>query len=155
MNRAVSLDEFCRRVERQGRSQLRFSRLHADPAIQRWCGVERAADRWQTVEQHVEGLRARARELEAGGGEEFHATLWKLFDSLKLKGIVTAANEQEEDSPALRHETDRAALRRDWGPELRRQLAPEPALLRRAANRAPGERIFIADLLLPAYNRAS
>src|SRR5262249_40174105 len=121
----------------------------------RWCGVERASERWTDAQQDIESLRTRARKLEAAGGDELHAVLWKLFDALKLKGIVAAADEHEDDQPALRHETDRAELRREWEPELRRQLAPEPALLRRAANRAPGNRIFVADLLLPAYNRAS
>src|SRR5262249_32475514 len=79
MNRAVTLEDFCRRVERQGRSQLWFSRLHPDPVVQRWCGVERAAERLSAVEPELEQLRARARELEHKGGDELHAVLWKLF----------------------------------------------------------------------------
>ncbi len=157
MNRSVTLDEFCRRVERQGRSQLVFSRLHADPGVQTWCGVEAAAERWAAVAADLDARLARAREIEGARSEEFHALLWGIFDALKLKGIAEAASEDEQVArpAALRHEAPGAALRAKWAEELRAQTAPEHELMRAAANRAPGSRIFVADLLLPAYTRAS
>ncbi|MDX6596824.1 MAG: hypothetical protein QOE87_711, partial [Gaiellales bacterium] len=157
MNRAVTLDEFCRRLERQGRSQLVFSRLHADPAVQAWCGAERAAERWAAVEPELDARLARARELEHASSDELHVLLWSIFDALKLKGIAEAAAREDGRValPALRHGTASVALRARWADALRTHAAPEHALLRAAANRAPGSRIFVADLLLPAYTRAS
>ncbi|HEY3612592.1 MAG TPA: glycosyltransferase, partial [Gaiellales bacterium] len=157
MNRAVTLDEFCRRVERQGRSQLWFSRLHADPVVQAWCGVERAAERWADAKSELDDRIARARELAGESGEELHALLWAIFEALKLKGIAEAADEADRlgRPAALRHAADATVLRERWAAELRVQSAPEDALMRTAANRAPGSRIFVADLLLPAYTRAS
>ena len=123
--------------------------------MQQWCGVAGAAERWAQIEHELDGWSNRAELLEQTGGDAYHGLLWKIFDALKLKGIVSAAEETGELEPALRHETDRAALRARWGEELRARQAPEPALLRQAANRAPGKRIFVADLLLPNYTRAS
>ncbi|HET6171004.1 MAG TPA: glycosyltransferase [Gaiellales bacterium] len=155
MNRAVTLEEFCRRVERQGHSQLWFSRLHADPSVQTWCGTERAAERWKQAEPELGSRLTRARDLAGAGGEELHALLWGIFDALKLKGISDAASEQDQlaPPPALCHEG--VLLPARWADELRAQAAPEYELLRAAANRAPGSRIFVADLLLPASTRAS
>ncbi len=98
MNRAVTYDEFCRRCERQGVSQWMFSRMHADPLVQRWCGVDDAAEKWQSAEPKLAEKTARARELEdkvalLGGTtpegllRELWSLYWATFDAFKLKGI--------------------------------------------------------------------
>lgn len=96
MNRPVTYEEFCRRCERQGISQWMFSRMHPDPDVQQWCGVDEAEQRWAEVEESLQESRGRVAEFEhqllSGGGEDLRRELWRLywstFDASKLKGIV-------------------------------------------------------------------
>ena len=101
MNRSVTYDEFCRRCERQGVSQWMFSRMHDDPQVQRWCGVENAAQRWQALAPALEESTSRAQELERqvarlngsqpeGLLRQLWQAYWSTFDAFKLKGIVGA-----------------------------------------------------------------
>lgn len=104
MNRGVTFEEFCRRCERQGRSQHRFANvLHNEDAdVRRYCDVDGAADRWAEAAASVDGWKARVAELEAltdqappgQPGERWRDELYSLygrtFRALRLKGIVEA-----------------------------------------------------------------
>ena len=98
MNRGVTFEEFCRRCERQGRSQHHFgSVLHGDDAeVRQYCDVDGATARWAEVAPAVEGWMARVSELEAvadrspAAVDELHALYGRTFRALKLKGIVEA-----------------------------------------------------------------
>jgi cellulose synthase/poly-beta-1,6-N-acetylglucosamine synthase-like glycosyltransferase len=108
MNRPLTFEQFCRRCERQGRSQHRFGNvLHGDdPEVRRYCDVDGAAERWAEVAHDVDGWRARVAELEAlldgdgarSGQNELRAELHRLygdtFRALKLKGLVAAMDEE-------------------------------------------------------------
>jgi len=65
MLRALSLDEFCRRTETQGRSNWLFSRLHPAPEIQIWAGIEDAHSRWQRLRPEYNRMIDTARRLDA------------------------------------------------------------------------------------------
>jgi glycosyltransferase involved in cell wall biosynthesis len=101
MNRGVTFEEFCRRCERQGRSQHHFANvLHADdPDVRRYCDVDGADRRWADVAGDVEGWKERVAELEvlvaaspgaARWRDELHSLYGRTFRALKLKGIVEA-----------------------------------------------------------------
>lgn len=100
--RPMTFDEFCRRCERQGRSQWQFHRFHDDPAVRRWCMVEGAEARWDEAGGLLAGRVARVHELErllgetddAGRGPlrgELHELYRWTFDAFKAKGIVEEA----------------------------------------------------------------
>jgi GT2 family glycosyltransferase/glycosyltransferase involved in cell wall biosynthesis len=111
MNRGVTYDEFCRRCERQGRSQFQFSQLYSDQTVQTWCGVTGAQERWQEHEPLLAEKVAMVHETESllkarmGVEEraalinELHKLYWWTFDTFKLKGIVEKMNSapQEEE----------------------------------------------------------
>jgi GT2 family glycosyltransferase/glycosyltransferase involved in cell wall biosynthesis len=54
MLRPITYDDFCRRCERQGRSQFYFSLLHKDPVIQQWCQVIMAKEKWQCIKNELD-----------------------------------------------------------------------------------------------------
>ena len=107
MLRALSLDEFCRRTETQGRSNWLFSRLHPAPEIQIWAGIEDAHSRWQRLRLEYNRMIDTARRLDAMAearvkfGIEMdsafvallHRAYWDALDAARLKGIVSAAGE--------------------------------------------------------------
>lgn len=107
MVRRLTFDDFCRRTERQGRSNLVFSRLHADEAVQRFTGVPGAEEAWRRIGAAYELLIRSGRELdriarmrlEAGFGvDPSDATLlyrayWAAFDASRVKGTVEMAAE--------------------------------------------------------------
>jgi len=64
MNRPITFDEFCRRCERQGRSQWHFSQLHPDPIVQQWCGVASGRDKTPATTVDLESHVRRVHELE-------------------------------------------------------------------------------------------
>ena len=116
MNRGVTYDEFCRRCERQGRSQFQFSQLHSDQTVQTWCGVTGAQERWQEHEPLLAEKVAMVHETESllkarmGVEEraalinELHKLYWWTFDTFKLKGIVEKMNSApQEEEHALTH----------------------------------------------------
>lgn len=100
MIRPLTYDEFCRRCEKQGKSQVLFARLHPDPAIRRYCMTDEAETKWPRVSAVLGSKVARARELEARlalapEGERGGETVAELFDlcgwtfnAFKIKGIV-------------------------------------------------------------------
>ncbi len=64
MIRAVSLDDFCRRVERQGHSNLIFSRMHPNPEIESWADVVDLEIRWRKTEARFDHFKKCAADLE-------------------------------------------------------------------------------------------
>ncbi|NDC63049.1 MAG: glycosyltransferase, partial [Planctomycetia bacterium] len=103
--RPVTYDEFCRRCERQGRSQRQFSRFYDDPAVRDWCRVDGAAQRWDEARDLLAARVARVHELEpllaaaaaADRGplrDELHALYRWTFDAFKAKGIVEEAGDR-------------------------------------------------------------
>ncbi len=113
MVRRLGFDEFCRRTELQGRSNLVFSRLHPDEVVQRWTGVAGAAEAWRRVGPVYELLKRSGRELdriarmrlEAGFGvDPSDATLlyradWAAFPASRGKGTVEMAAELDHAAP--------------------------------------------------------
>ena len=99
--RPITYDEFCRRCERQGRSQWQFAGFYTDSAVAEWCGTADARERWQEIRGELPARVARVHELEADtaalaaeDGErrlELHGLYGWTFDAFKLKGIVDAA----------------------------------------------------------------
>jgi len=102
MIRPITYDEFCRRCERQGRSQWQFSRFYDDRRVDEWCGVHGAVRRWREVRRDLDAKVARVHELEpvvesAAGDDhdrlvkELHSLYWWTFDAFKTKGIAEAS----------------------------------------------------------------
>jgi glycosyltransferase involved in cell wall biosynthesis len=100
MIRAVTLDDFCRRVERQGNSNLIFSRMHSDPEIEKWADVVDLESRWRKIEARFDYFKKRAVDLESivlarlKHGVEvddmlerlLHHAYWLTIDSHRLRG---------------------------------------------------------------------
>lgn len=105
MIRPLTYDDFCRRCERQGRSQWQFSRFYDDPRVVEWCGTFEARRRWEEVRDRLPAQMERVRALEARLREadgdrdaviaELHRLYYQTFDACKLKGIVEAAVGEE------------------------------------------------------------
>lgn len=103
MNRGYTFSEFCQRCEREGVSQWRFSRLHAERIIQEYCQVIDAERRWEDAQPQLPEKIRRVCELEAklealavdgarqGQLEEelMHLYDWT-FKAFKLKGVIEA-----------------------------------------------------------------
>ena len=64
MIRAVSLDDFCRRVERQGNSNLIFSRMHPSPEIESWADIVDLEIRWRKTQARFDYFKKCAADLE-------------------------------------------------------------------------------------------
>jgi GT2 family glycosyltransferase len=106
MNRGLTLDEFCRRCERQGRAHFAFSHLHQDPIVQDYCQTADADVHWRTMQQQLPEALKRARKIEkyldddAVDDAELRAELWRLykfiFNACRRKGIVEMAIEKGE-----------------------------------------------------------
>lgn len=100
MNRPVGFDDFLRRCERQGLAQAHFATLHPDPAVQRYCQVERVEELWARCASAFEAQAARIRELEVAPAldpaalEELHRLYAWTFTAAKLKGIAEARRTQ-------------------------------------------------------------
>jgi glycosyltransferase involved in cell wall biosynthesis len=102
MVRSMTVDQFCDRLTRQGQSNALFSRLHADPAVQRWTEVSEAGDLWKTAEPAYDAIRRSARLLDnmyrrkqdAGldvRDEDLrylHRAYWMACATSKAKGII-------------------------------------------------------------------
>lgn len=64
MIRRVTLDEFCRRVERQGRSNWTFSQLHPVEEILSWCMVGSLDADWESFGRYYDVSMKCARDLD-------------------------------------------------------------------------------------------
>jgi GT2 family glycosyltransferase len=111
MFRRLSFEEFCRRQERQGRSNWVFSRLHPDEAVQRWTGVIGAGEAWRRLGPVYELLRRSGRELDrvarmrldeglgldGRDAELLYRGYYAAFQASRLKGTVEMASESGHD----------------------------------------------------------
>ena len=97
MIRGVTFEEFCERSWRRGRALVRFSGLHPDPDVQRYCGTEDAGDRWAGVRERLPDWRHTVAELERRLSDqpddaEVLADLHRLyactFDAYQLGGMA-------------------------------------------------------------------
>ena len=108
MNRALTYEQFCRRCEKQGASQLHFFRLHPHPEIDRYCGVTTAKKCWPATASPMGTGFYRVRELEAllastpesvrpaSLVSELHRLYKWTFDAFKMKGIMQAERRENE-----------------------------------------------------------
>jgi glycosyltransferase involved in cell wall biosynthesis len=105
MNRGITLDEFCRRAERQGRAQLAFSRLHREAVVQDYCQIADADVHWRSMQPQLPQAVAQARRIETAFDQgaddgELREELWQLykfiFTACRLKGVVEKATENGE-----------------------------------------------------------
>ena len=102
MNRALTYEDYCNRCEKQGKSQMQFSRLHSDSIVHEWCQTTDALARWGQISRDLPSKVAWVHAIEAMLKEcvdptERQVLLGKLhqlykwtFDAFKLKGIAEA-----------------------------------------------------------------
>jgi glycosyltransferase involved in cell wall biosynthesis len=109
MIRAISLDDFLRRVHRQGRSNYVFWRKHPCDQIEAWTDVRELEARWKAVEDRYEALIASARGLDEianarlKAGLELnkltitllHRSYWHALDAERLRGSYQKMMEQK------------------------------------------------------------
>jgi glycosyltransferase involved in cell wall biosynthesis len=100
MIRAISLDDFLRRVNRQGQSNYVFWRKHPCDEIETWTGVRDLEARWRAVEENADLILASARGLDAIGNVRLkegielddltisllHRSYWHAIDMERLRG---------------------------------------------------------------------
>jgi hypothetical protein len=114
MVRPFTLDEFCHRLLRQGRSNLVFSRLHAAAEVRRWTEVEGAQQEWEAIAPAYGALLRSARHLDAGVRAKLgaglnvehcrgllHSAYWAAFRASKIKGIAERAREFDDTAPVF------------------------------------------------------
>ena len=65
MIRAISLDDFLRRVNQQGQSNYVFWRKHPCHEVETWADVRDLEARWRAVEENADLILASARGLDA------------------------------------------------------------------------------------------
>jgi glycosyltransferase involved in cell wall biosynthesis len=109
MIRAINLDDFLRRVHRQGRSNYVFWRKHPCDQIEAWTDVRDLEARWKAVEDRYEALIASARGLDeianarVKAGLELnkltitllHRSYWHAIDAERLRGSYQKMMEQK------------------------------------------------------------
>ncbi len=121
--RAITYDQFCDRVYRQGRSNAVFSLLHPVPEIRLYTGVDEAERAWPTLGGEIDGILERGRKLDhvarrkmaAGlalaGDEVFlHRAYERAFRASRVRGTVKALAECRRSEAKVR---DSAAKERD------------------------------------------
>ena len=117
MVRAVTFDEFCSRLIRQGRSQFVFSTLHDDPDIHRWTEIFEAEENWDKIKNIYESKIRAAKDLDKIARMKLKYKLdhddlitgllynayWWAFKACKIKGIMEAKAEsrQKESNSCL------------------------------------------------------
>jgi glycosyltransferase involved in cell wall biosynthesis len=105
MNRSVTLEEFCRRSERQGRAQFAFSRLHQHAIVQDYCQTADAEAHWRSMQPRLPRAVAQAKRIESHLErsaddselrEELHRLYKFIFGAHRLKGVVEMATERDD-----------------------------------------------------------
>ncbi len=100
MNRAVSFDEFCRRCEKQGKSQHVFSREHPDPEIRQYCMADDISRKWAEREPLLEQKAEETRNLEILAltdrslVQKLYGNYAWCFETYKIKGVFEAFQEE-------------------------------------------------------------
>lgn len=107
MMRGSSLDEFCNRLVKQGRSNVVFSRLHEAEEVRAWTEVDGALEAWTDVEQtygrvlestrRLDRMVRRKAEIGLRVDDDdrrflYHA-YWTACRASKLKGIAEGLRE--------------------------------------------------------------
>jgi glycosyltransferase involved in cell wall biosynthesis len=106
MIRALSFDDFCRRSNRQGRSQWIFAQLHSSATVRDYCEIDAALAAWASLRTdfaHVirharaldEMMQRRGRQappLAAETQADLDAAYANAFRLCRIKGIVDAAS---------------------------------------------------------------
>lgn len=100
MIRAVSLDDFHRRVFKQGQSNYVFSKKHPGEEIKAWANVHDLESRWENVQPRVDLIMNSARKLDAIANARLkegldlddltkallHRSYWHSIDTELLRG---------------------------------------------------------------------
>jgi len=160
MNRPVTFDEFCRRCEKQGKSQYVFSRLHPDSAIQKYCMVDGIDKKWAERAPKLEQRTFEARHLEACAVQDgsllkqlYDHYAW-CFESYKLKGIFEAMHQEDLANSLIQEKgVQKTGANGSLLPPLA-QCVPEQKKQGPAASRAQRSILVIAKEL-PFHDRSS
>jgi glycosyltransferase involved in cell wall biosynthesis len=111
MPRKFTVDDFCRRLYRQGQSNFAFSQLHEDPAVRQWAEIAPAGETWRNVAAAYDTIVRSARELDriVRMRQEqrlpvdsldlslLHRSYWAAFRASKARGVVDKAKEMGHD----------------------------------------------------------
>lgn len=161
MIRPVTYDQFCQRCIKQGKSQYYFSRIHADPAIQNYCMMEKVDEKWTYAKrslesriQHVKDIEPRLKNHIPLSDRQVHEMgnlYWWTFYALKIKGIIEAKESDKEASPGEDLSEDSETIRvskNDIKCLLKRWGKQQPKINNRG-------NVLIIDPFLPMFDRAS
>ena len=158
MIRQINFDAFVARCQRQGKSQVWFSRLHAAAEVQKWCQRPKAQGIWDFLkidfDRHVGWARQMTqqvnelqRRVEQGQvrrdgqselgrlKDKLHDLYWKVFTAAKYKGIAEELQRLSEAEGATTSSAESDNATAPHGPA--------------------GKRILVIDLFIPVFNRAS
>jgi glycosyltransferase involved in cell wall biosynthesis len=108
MVRAMSFDDFCRRVEKQGQSNWVFGTIHPVEEVWRWGDIPYAQERWAQLEPNFETVLAMARHLDYIATlrveegltlddflvTELHRAYLQSFDGCRVRGIAKAVGDR-------------------------------------------------------------
>jgi GT2 family glycosyltransferase len=132
MARPITFDEFAERCVKRGRGFWLFNSRHCDPAVERYCRVAEALEKWPSMAPSLNAKMDRIRELErrhAGEGgleasalDELRELYRWTFEALQARGTAEAAAEARESAP--RHPQARAA-----GPARIPATCPDPVFI--------------------------
>ena len=119
MVRPVTFDQLADRCVRRGRALWRFAELHPDPAVERYCRVEEALEKWPSLEPQLEAKAARVRELERSHSEsgdleqEEWTELRELYgwtlEAFQVRGVADAAADGSDEAPRHAHASSRGS----------------------------------------------
>lgn len=131
MIRAVTFDQFCDRSYRQGRSQLRFARMHHDPRVQAYCEIQAAEDAWTrrryAYAAHLRWTRKLDRlaacRQEAGFGP--HPVLQQTLDQAYREAFFLSRAKGISDASAIAPESLAPGPGQPWVLECGRSVGPE------------------------------
>ena len=110
MIRAISLDDFLRRTNRQGQSNYVFWRKHPCDQIEAWADVRDLETRWRALEDRIGVLIASARGLDAIANARvkegleldklttslLHRSYWHAIDAERLRGSYQKMMEERQ-----------------------------------------------------------
>jgi glycosyltransferase involved in cell wall biosynthesis len=113
MIRALSFDDFCKRVEKQGESNWNFSIIHPVEEVRIWGDIPRARERWPKLKSDFETILSKTRHLDKIANlrvdeglaldrfltTELHNAYTQSFDGCRWRGIAKAATENEYTAP--------------------------------------------------------
>jgi GT2 family glycosyltransferase/Flp pilus assembly protein TadD/glycogen synthase/SAM-dependent methyltransferase len=169
INRQMTFDEFCRRCEKQGRSQYQFSKLHPDPDILDYCMIPGAETKWRQIEMSFDRMIKETKALEAqvasSQGDDaaiiknLHDHYALVFNAFKIKGIVEAMFEDSADKAPGGHPISWPPAGRIADGQASSAVLPgqeaHPRGVVDKGNPESGYSILIVAKELPFYDRSS